>query len=535
MGLKIAQINARRSAAVAANMEMLIKECNIDLLCVQKPYSYKSKVRGYTSPGLRVIQPMVHLPWVAAVAMGEHVEVFHYTYEELEHVMCIQIKTEHEELYMINAYCQFSLPLEPILGTIERIINKIGKKNIIIVMDANASSEVWFSTQTDERGKLIEEFLLANRLFTVNEPDNPPTFCSTEGESNIDLTIVSESLLSSISEWRVSTDCTTSDHNLITFKITQRDLQSRKFFKQDCYDIKRANWKVFTSQIADVFNRKNMDDLRTFKPDKAVALFDRLLNRVCRKSIPKKKLCNKAVPWWNENLNSLRKEANRAKKQMLRARKLGITEIKEFTEKYKKLRNKFVREIRFNKKETWEKFVTVEGNKNPWSIPYKIIRDKLKASEVTCSLILPNGEQTKDWLGTVKALLQKVAPDDDTKIESARHKDIRVTLKTYENSNVEEEITLEEIGAAIQKSKSKKALDFDGFTSEIVKALWKQDKLILYNLFNNCFKRESFPAPWRIAKIKFITKDTSKDRRKLNSYRPIALLSIVGKIYERAW
>jgi len=48
MGLKIAQINARRSSTVAANLEILMIEYKINALCVQEPYSYKSKIRGYT-------------------------------------------------------------------------------------------------------------------------------------------------------------------------------------------------------------------------------------------------------------------------------------------------------------------------------------------------------------------------------------------------------------------------------------------------------------------------------------------------------
>jgi len=68
----------------------------------------------------------------------------------------------------------------------------------------------------------------------------------------------------------------------------------------------------------------------TLEPNKVVAVFNSLLNKVCKKSIPKKKLCNNAVPWWNDNLNSLRKETNRAKKQLMRAHKLGKMEISDY-------------------------------------------------------------------------------------------------------------------------------------------------------------------------------------------------------------
>jgi hypothetical protein len=41
MRLKIGQINAQRSKAVTANLERIIEVTNIDILCVQKPYTYK--------------------------------------------------------------------------------------------------------------------------------------------------------------------------------------------------------------------------------------------------------------------------------------------------------------------------------------------------------------------------------------------------------------------------------------------------------------------------------------------------------------
>ena len=57
MGLKVGQINAQRSAAVAANLELLIKEKELDILCIQEPFCYKGKIRGYNSPKLVKIEP----------------------------------------------------------------------------------------------------------------------------------------------------------------------------------------------------------------------------------------------------------------------------------------------------------------------------------------------------------------------------------------------------------------------------------------------------------------------------------------------
>lgn len=55
--MKIAQINAQRSSATDASLEMIIREQNIDILYIQEPYRYKKKVRGYTFSKLKIIQP----------------------------------------------------------------------------------------------------------------------------------------------------------------------------------------------------------------------------------------------------------------------------------------------------------------------------------------------------------------------------------------------------------------------------------------------------------------------------------------------
>ena len=47
---------------------------------------------------------------------------------------------------------------------------------------------------------------------------------------------------------------------------------------------------------------------------------------------------------------------------------------------------------------------------------------------------------------------------------------------------------------------------------------------------NNCFTQKIFPKLWKEASLKILLKDENRDR---NSYRPIALLSLVGKIYEK--
>jgi len=104
MDLTIAQINAQRSAAAAASLEKLMGERNIDILCIQEPYTYKGAIRGYTAQGMTIIQPMVDKPWVAVVIANERLEVFHLAQFDSPHLVCLQVMSDREDFYIINIH-----------------------------------------------------------------------------------------------------------------------------------------------------------------------------------------------------------------------------------------------------------------------------------------------------------------------------------------------------------------------------------------------------------------------------------------------
>lgn len=74
MVIRIAQINAQRSVAISANLELIMGEKSLDILCLQEPYVYKGKVRGYTSPRLKITQPDGDTPWVAIVTSEDKIQ-----------------------------------------------------------------------------------------------------------------------------------------------------------------------------------------------------------------------------------------------------------------------------------------------------------------------------------------------------------------------------------------------------------------------------------------------------------------------------
>lgn len=169
MELKIGQINAQRCRAVVADLNKVMVEKRINILCVQEPY-VKGRVCGFDARCRRVITPGLECPWVAIVLPSEcegDFELFPLSNLDTEHCMCVNIRSKTQNFYVINVYCQFNVPLE-FIEQIERCLAAIQSNNVIICLDSNARSVLWYSGGTDARGELMEDIIAVNNLRVLN-------------------------------------------------------------------------------------------------------------------------------------------------------------------------------------------------------------------------------------------------------------------------------------------------------------------------------------------------------------------------------
>jgi len=111
---------------------------------------------------------------------------------------------------------------------------------------------MWYSPTTDTRGKLLVDFLTSNGLLTANEQDGP-TYSGPTGVSWIDITVTTINFANKIQNWRVSEECTQSDHNLIHFNLmihsTNRNLNRTASDSTRKYATQVGNWNMFHQKI----------------------------------------------------------------------------------------------------------------------------------------------------------------------------------------------------------------------------------------------------------------------------------------------
>ena len=71
-----------------------------------------------------------------------------------------------------------------------------------MAMDSNARSKTWRDVLINSLGRLLEEFLICNRLHIANEDGVLTTFESNRSNTNIDLTVFDSTIVNIINKWQ---------------------------------------------------------------------------------------------------------------------------------------------------------------------------------------------------------------------------------------------------------------------------------------------------------------------------------------------
>jgi hypothetical protein len=172
---------------------------------------------------------------------------------------------------------------------------------------------------------------------------------------------------------------------------------------------------------------------------------------------------------------------------------------------------------------------------NMWSIS-KLLKNKNKTYPPFSHQngILITDEEKANALGEAFFSFHKVSesiPDNDTISDS-----VQQSIDTISNTHIEKDsvelCSANEIGTIIRKLKKSKSPGFDNFNNKHLKNLPRKALVFLSIIFNACFMLSYFPDKWKHAKVIGIPKP-GKDKSCTSNYRPISLLSVVGKILEK--
>ncbi|KAG7473121.1 hypothetical protein JOB18_002640 [Solea senegalensis] len=398
--------------------------------------------------------------------------------------------------------------------------------------DFNAKHVDFYCNKTNSSGKVLKQILTDTNLTIVNT--NEPTYISPQtGNTDIlDFIICSPDLASKLHKFS-TTNHLSSDHLpvLTTFSFLPQVTNKKK------YNYRTAEWEKYRSNIEDKL--KNITFITTHQHlDQQASLLSKILIQAREETISQytAKSPKQTLP---VHLLQLIRHKRKLRRDFIRFRSPHTkTELNRLQSTLKtqlilhrqKTWNTFYRKLDqdTNPRTFWQKIKNLNGDPQTNNTP------PLKSSGI---IINNNAEKAilfRNYLENIHSCPTDLHFDNEWKNlvdkEIAKH-DTNTANFTTEHQLLTKPVIIQEIQLHLKKMKNK-ASGEDNVDTTLIKQAPATYFQHLGQLFSTCPSTGHFPSPWKVAVVIMIHKP-GKDPHNTSSYRPISLLSHIGKLFER--
>ena len=447
ISLRCIQINLKHSKTATDNFNQLTKETDIDMAFIQEPYIYQNQVTGI-SRSYKIFTCGKGRKRAAVVVVNKQIDVLLIGQLLEEDIVVVEIIRGNLKFIATSIYLDIENEISVDIHKIENILLYTKGRGLFVAMDSNARSKTWHDTTTNRRGRLLEEFLISNRLHIINEDSNLTVFESNRSTSNIDLTIADNTIVTLINTWQCNEHESFSDHRYITFRIGKHKVKANDFnYHGVKYITSEEGFKGFDDnfikeiknnfKIREILNLDNiLYELLTLETDieNAVEKYHNSIAGARKKSFKERKLLQKttgykSVPWWTRELTIMRKKTNAMRRRYLRTiHDHNLREARKL--QYLQEKRKYEASLRKAKIQSWKQYCNATTLSNPWNMVYKLATAKIKNCSPLSTLRRPDGTVTTDMAETMRFMMDSFTPEDDKETDNEYHKLIRAQTKT---------------------------------------------------------------------------------------------------------
>lgn len=520
--LKIVTWNANGLWQKLGEIEMFMHEKDIDICLISETHIKKesnTKINGFLD--YHAIHPSKKARGGASLYIKECIEHSLGLKVEVEsmQVISVQVSTQNVSLNVSSIYCPPRCKIDK-----EEFINllKLLKPNFIVGGDFNAKHSFWGSRCISQKGRMLYEAGMENNcdFHSTGKPTYWPTDLSKTPDL-IDFFVVKGIPSNKIN----ATECfdLSSDHSAVILTISESLVKSEK---PPRLTNGKTNWEGFRKYIED--NVELRVSLQT--PLELEAAVDKFVDIV-------QKAAWNNTPYQQENLRfrgqnypqeikDLVKEKRKARKKWQQTRS---PQHKSNLNRLCNVLKKTISEFKNCEVGNYLESLTAgkESNYSLW-----------KAIKVTKKPKLPAPPIKNDQNEWAKSDEEKANVFADYLEKTFRPFDGRALNEninmhpTSSESYITRNVTLAELNREIKKLKSKKAPGYDLITAEVLKMLPRKGLINLLYIMNATIRLEYVPSQWKVAEVIMVLKPGKPSHEK-KSYRPISLLPVISKVFER--
>ena len=320
-------------------------ECSdAKIALIQEPYLSRGKVQGLHK-NLKIFRGSNGPKIRACIATTDNIEAWLLTQFSNQDQTAIGLRMGGNILVVASTYMPYDSIDPPPPKILEELtlFCKEKKWSLLIGADANSHNTVWGSTDTNQRGDKLLDFILSSDLQICNVGDKP-TFSNAVREEVIDITLATIEIERNVLDWKVSDEESFSDHNRIEFILKMNFTPLSVAYR----NVRKTDWELFREEL------KKRTSWEIDESDSLEVITKRLTDSVqesyhvsCK--LTKRKMGRKP-PWWKESLSTLKREARRWK------RKVRRNPSDENKEKKKLALREYTKEVHRAKREHWQIF-----------------------------------------------------------------------------------------------------------------------------------------------------------------------------------
>ena len=527
--IKVVQINLHHCIVATTNLILYLNRYEIDVALIQEPWINRDKIMGLKNQLYNLFSiNNINKPRTC-ILIKKNLSCFILRQFCNRDCTAVMIESQSQKFTIASAYFPHDTDNIPPPTEVRNLVEHCyrNKLELLIGCDANAHHILWGSTDTNDRGTELLDFIIGNEL-TLYNVGGEYTFETRTRKEVLDLTF---GTLSFVKDWEVSKQTSFSDHKYIKFNITTSLGKVENTYRNP----KRTDWDKFKTLVAEKMGKANLNFDNVNNIESSVYNIENTLISSFKKTCPIRKINKKKNQvWWNSNLKVLRKKT---RKSFNEARREDTTEAWEV----------YRANLRTYKKETRK---AQRANDEKRIEELKSIKDtsrlrKLLSKQESSIGNLQNSQGT--WTNSseesLKLLLQthfpgctfnKLMQDNRYYIDNSNNNnDNNNNDNLGYTLNIKKIITLSSVKWAINTFGPFKSPGLDDIYPKMLQEAFNSIGESLINIYSFCVRHSYIPMSWRRVKVVFIPKSGKIQHFKPKDFRPISFSSFMLKTLER--
>ena len=357
--------------------------------------------------------------------------------------------------------------------------------DIQINMDSNCHSTLFGSRDQNERGNILEEFMVEHNLVPGNV-GNENTFVRGNTGTLIDLTLGTPRAMAQIRNWRVHREnIMDSDHRLIEMEITYGEP-----IYEYVRDLSKINWKSFSDKLDFKLRGETLpEDFKLIELESVAENLQNSITSILNSMAPvRQRVTKERFKWWTDELDRLWR----------RREELNISKIdsKPKRELYNKLTKDFNKLKRFEQRKAKRTFF------NDSNTPALIAKmDKVLNAQPRNQIGLlrkPDGSFTTSIDESIKVIMEKCFPGSQTYQQSKADELLEVKAKSNELGLIQRQslpyLTVYRLRESINSTKTHKACGPDEIKPIILKNFSDKTLKLLKEIYEGCIAARWHPS-----------------------------------------